>query len=103
MTVIKPVSAEALQPGSPDDLWHKGETSRRVKDLAAARSPKCRTCPRCSRPKPSSPPLVEGCADGTFVLRLPCPNKTFRTWWRSKPDDAALADAALELVFRPDR
>jgi hypothetical protein len=43
--------------------------------------------------------LVEGCVQGTFVLKLTRPDRTFRTWWRTRPDDAALADPALELVL----
>ena len=31
-----PVNAEALLPEGPYDLWKKGETSRRVKDLVGA-------------------------------------------------------------------
>jgi hypothetical protein len=95
-----PVSADALQPGGPYNLWHKGETSRRVKDLAGAFA-QMPHLPKMLKAEAIVTTLVEGCADGTFVLRLPRPNKTFRTWWRSKPDDAALADAALELVL-PD-
>jgi len=33
------------------------------------------------------------------VLRLARPDHTSRTWWRSRPDRAALADPALELVL----
>jgi hypothetical protein len=45
--------------------------------------------------------LVDGCVQGTFVLKLTRPDRTFRTWWRSRPDDAALHDPAMELVL-PD-
>ena len=95
-----PVSAEALQPGGPYNLWHQGETSRRVKDLAGAFA-QMPHLPKMLKAEAIVTTLVEGCIDGAFVLRLPRPNKTFRTWWRSKPDDAALADAALELLL-PD-
>ena len=30
------ISADALLPGGPYDLWREGETSRRVKDLVGA-------------------------------------------------------------------
>lgn len=30
------VSADALLPGGPYDLWHSGETQRRVNDLIGA-------------------------------------------------------------------
>ena len=42
---------------------------------------------------------MDGCEKGAFVFRLPRPDGTFRTWWRAKPDDAALNDPALELVL----
>ncbi len=41
-----PITAEALLPGGPYDLWKEGETSRRVKDLAG-HSPSCRIYLRC--------------------------------------------------------
>ena len=43
--------------------------------------------------------LVAGCEHGAFVLRVTRPDGTFRTWWRSRPDVAALKDPALELVL----
>src|SRR5436309_597721 len=43
--------------------------------------------------------LVEGCEQGSFVLRVTRPDGTFRTWWRSRPDETALKDPALELVL----
>jgi len=43
--------------------------------------------------------LVEGCVQGTFVLKLIRPDRTFRTWWRTRPDAAALNDPAMELVL----
>jgi hypothetical protein len=43
--------------------------------------------------------LVAGCEQGAFVLRLTRPDGSFRTWWRSRPDETALKDPALELVL----
>jgi len=43
--------------------------------------------------------LVDGCEQGAFVLRLTRPDKSFRTWWRSRPDETAMNDSALELVL----
>ena len=34
--------------------------------------------------------LVGGCVQGSFVLKLMRPDRTFRTWWRSQPDGAAM-------------
>ena len=43
--------------------------------------------------------LVEGCLQGSFVLKVTRPDRSFRTWWRDRPDEAALADPSLELVL----
>jgi hypothetical protein len=43
--------------------------------------------------------LADGCMQGAFVLRLPRPDGSFRTWWRTRPDDPAMSDPALELVL----
>ena len=43
--------------------------------------------------------LADGCEKGTFILRLPRPDRTFRTWWMSRPDENAINDPALELVL----
>jgi len=47
----------------------------------------------------TSTTLVEGCEQGTFVLRLTRPDGTSRSWWRSRPDENALNDPAMELVL----
>jgi hypothetical protein len=92
------VSADALLPDGPYNLWHAGETSRRVKDLygAFAQMPHL---PKMLQAKAILDTLVDGCVQGAFVLRLTRPDGTFRTWWRSRPDDNAMNDAALELVL----
>ncbi|MBI2841722.1 MAG: ATP-binding protein [Acidobacteria bacterium] len=94
----KAVTAEALLPGGPYDLWEKGETSRMVKDLAGAFAQLPRL-PKMLKARAILDTLVDGCEQGTFVLRLMRPDRTFRTWWKSRPDEAALADPALELVL----
>jgi hypothetical protein len=43
--------------------------------------------------------LLAGCEEGTFVLRLPRPDHSFRAWWRLRPDDTAMADPAMEVVL----
>ncbi len=92
------VTAEALLPDGPYNLWKGGETSRRVKDLAGAFA-QLPHLPKMLKAQAIVETLVGGCAEGTFVLKLMRPDRTFRTWWRSQPDDAALADPALELVL----
>ena len=92
------ITADALLPSGPYNLWKGGETSRRVKDLAGAFA-QLPHLPKMLKSQAIVETLVEGCVQGTFVLKLTRPDRTFRTWWRTRPDDAALADPALELVL----
>ena len=92
------VTADALLPGGPYDLWKEGETSRRVKDLSGAFA-QLPHLPKMLKAQAILDTLVDGCLEGTFVLKLTRPDGTFRTWWRSKPDENALTDPALELVL----
>lgn len=43
--------------------------------------------------------LVAACLDGLIVLRLTRPDRSVRTFWRERPDDAVLDDPALEAVL----
>jgi hypothetical protein len=92
------ITADALLPNGPYNLWKGTETSRRVKDLASAFA-QLPHLPKMLKSQAIVDTLVEGCVQGTFVLKLTRPDRTFRTWWRTRPDDAALADPALELVL----
>lgn len=92
------ITAEALLPDGPYNLWKGGETSRRVKDLAGAFA-QLPHLPKMLKSSAIVETLVEGCVQGTFVLKLTRPDRTFRTWWRTRPDDAALGDPAMELVL----
>jgi hypothetical protein len=92
------ITAEALLPGGPYNLWKGGETSRRVKDLAGAFA-QLPHLPKMLKSQAIMDTLVEGCVQGTFVLKLTRPDRTFRTWWRTRPDDAAMKDPAIELVL----
>ena len=92
------VAAEALLPDGPYNLWRNGETSRRVKDLSGAFA-QMPHLPKMLKSQAILDTLVDGCLAGTFVLKLTRPDGTFRTWWRSRPDESALADPALELVL----
>ncbi len=93
-----PITAEALLPGGPYDLWREGEKSRRVKDLAGAFA-QFPHLPKMLKTEAIFETLVEGCADGVFVLKLTRPDRSVRAWWRSRPDENALADPSLELVL----
>jgi hypothetical protein len=92
------ITAEALLPDGPYNLWRQGETSRRVKDLAGAFA-QLPHLPKMLKASAILDTLVIGCEKGTFVLRLTRPDGTFRTWWMARPDENALNDAALELVL----
>ncbi|HOV72728.1 MAG TPA: DUF499 domain-containing protein [Candidatus Hydrogenedentes bacterium] len=92
------ISAEALLPGGPYDLWRANETSRRVKDLSGAFA-QLPHLPKMLKAQAIIDTLVEGCESGAFVLRLTRPDGSARTWWYSRPDEAATNDPALELVL----
>lgn len=92
------ITAEALLPDWPYNLWRRGETSRRVKDLAGAFA-QLPHLPKMLKASAILDTLVAGCDRGTFVLRLTRPDGTFRTWWMSRPDENALNAPVLELVL----
>jgi hypothetical protein len=94
-----PVSADALLPGGPYDLWRPGETSRRIKDLvgAFAQVPKL---PKMLRRGEILETLVDGARQGFFVLRQMRPDKSFRTIWRQEVSAADMEkDPAWEVVL----
>jgi len=93
-----PVTAEALLPDGPYNLWRPGETSRRVKDLASAFA-QLPHMPKMLKASAILETLADGCEKGTFVLRLTRPDGSMRTWWMSRPDENALNEPALELVL----
>jgi hypothetical protein len=92
------ITAEALLPDGPYNLWRPGETSRRVKDLAGAFA-QYPHLPKMLKASAILETLAGGCENGTFVLHLVRPDRTSRTWWMSRPDENALNDPALELVL----
>jgi Protein of unknown function (DUF499) len=92
------ITAEAILPDGPYNLWRAGETSRRVKDLAGAFA-QYPHLPKMLKASAILETLAGGCENGTFVLRLVRPDRTSRTWWMSRPDENALNDPALELVL----
>ena len=93
------VSAEALMPGGPYDLWREDEESRRVRDLvgAFAQFPQL---PKMLRRREILDTVVHGVREGIWVARAARPDRTVRTFWRTEIDEAALADPGLE-VARP--
>lgn len=92
------ITAEALLPDGPYNLWREGETSRRVKDLSGAFA-QLPHLPKMLKAQAILDTLTEGCSQGSFVLRLTRPDGSFRTWWRTRADETAMSDPALELVL----
>jgi hypothetical protein len=92
------ISADALLPGGPYDLWREGDTARRLKDLVTAFA-QFPHLPKMLNRQAILDTLVDGCQQGMFVLRQPRPDKTYRTFWRQIPDETILKDTALEVVL----
>jgi hypothetical protein len=92
------VSAEALLPHGPYDLWKPGDSARRFRDVVGAFSTVAKL-PKMLNRRAIADTIVRGCADGTFVLRTKRPDGTFRTWWREETDQTALTDPSLEIVL----
>jgi len=92
------VSADALLPGGPYDLWRAGETARRLKDLVGAFA-QFSQLPKMLNRKAILDTLLDGCRNGVFVLRLPRPDHTFKTFWHEEPDESVIGDPGLEVVL----
>jgi len=92
------ITAEALLPGGPYDLWRKDEKSRWVKDLVGAFAQFPRL-PKMLNKKAILDTLVNGCKSGTFVLVQVRPDQSRKTFWREDVDEAALSDPALEVML----
>ena len=92
------ISAEAMLPGGPYDLWREGEQSRRVKDLvgAFAQSPRL---PKMLRTKGIMDTVKGGVQQGIWVARVVRPNGTVKTFWRTAIDEPMLKEPSLELVL----
>jgi len=93
-----PVSADALLPSGPYNLWREGETARRVKDLVGAFA-QFPHLPKMLRRKEILDTLSLGAGEGFFVLRLTRPDKSLRTLWRQAPTEEDLKDPGLEAVL----
>ena len=90
------ISAEAMMPGGPYDLWREEEPSRRVKDLvgAFAQFPKL---PKMLRGKEILDTIVQGVQQGIWVAQIVRPDRTVKTFWHTTIDEPALKDASLEV------
>jgi hypothetical protein len=93
----KPYPYFAPSSASGFDLWRQDEDRRRVKTIvgAFAERPKL---PKMLRRKDLVDTMSNGCIQGLYVLSLPRPDGTARTWWRMPIDESELNDDALEAV-----
>ena len=87
----------------PDWVANKAarcERKRRVKTIvgAFAERPKL---PKMLRRKDLFDTVANGWEQGLFVLSLQRPDGSTRTWWRTRIDEEALNDDALEAVQNP--
>ena len=93
-----PVSAEALLPGGPYDLWRPGETSRRVRDLADAFAQDPRL-PKMVRRTEILETLKLGAREGQVVLQGARPDGSRLTVWRAETPPVDLQDPSFEVVL----
>ena len=92
------ISAEAMMPGGPYDLWREDEPARRVRDLVGAFTQNAKL-PKMLRHKEILDTIVQGIKAGIWVGRTMRPDKTFKTYWRTPVDDVALNDSSLEVCL----
>jgi hypothetical protein len=92
------VTAGALLPGGPYDLWREGEEAHRVKDLVGAFAERP-WLPKMLKSEAIRETLIAGCREGIFVLRQMRPDHSYRTFWREEPDERAIKDPGLEAVL----
>ena len=93
-----PISAEALLPNGPYDLWRPGETSRRVRDLADAFAQDPRL-PKMVRRAEIFETLRLGARDGQLVLRVSRPDGSHFAIWRAEAPSVDLQDPGVEVVL----
>ena len=93
-----PVTAAALLPGGPYDLWREGETAHRMKDLVEAFAQRTQL-PKMLNRKAIADTLLEGCRAGLFVFRSVRPDHSARTFWRDVLDEITLKEPSLEVVL----
>ena len=92
------ISAEAMMPGGPYDLWREDEIARRVRDLVGAFAQNAKL-PKMLRHREIQDTIVQGIESGIWVGRTMRPDRTFRTYWRTRVDDDVLKDPSLEVML----
>ena len=92
------VTAEALLPEGPYNLWRDNETSRRVKDLVGAFA-QFTHLPKMLNRSAILDTIIQGCKQGLFVLRLTRPDRSYRSIWRQTPSEVDLKEPSLEVIL----
>ena len=92
------ISAEAMLPGGPYDLWREDEPSRRVRDLVGAFAQSAKL-PKMLRSKGIMDTVVGGVEQGIWVAQVVRPDKTTKTFWRTAIDESALKEPGLEVLL----
>ena len=92
------ISAEAILPEGPYDLWKPGDTARRLKDLVGAFAD-VPALPKMLKTQGIWDTVKQGMQEGLFVLRSWRPDRSFRTWWRETIRDEDLSESSMELVL----
>ncbi len=92
------ISAEAMMPGGPYDLWREDEPARRVRDLVGAFAQNAKL-PKMLRHKEILDTIVQGIKAGIWVGRTMRPDRTYKTYWRTRVDDSVLKDTSLEVCL----
>ena len=94
------ISAEAMLPGGPYDLWREDEESRRVSSLVGAFAQFAKL-PKMLHQKEILYTIVQGVREGIWVAQLTRPDNSAKTFWRTSIDEQLLEAPALE-VFLPE-
>jgi hypothetical protein len=92
------VSAEAILPGGPYDLWRAGDTARRLKDLVGAFA-SVPALPKMLNTEGIWDTVKQGMESGLIVLRAVRPDRSARTWWREPISNEELREPSLEVVL----
>jgi hypothetical protein len=85
------ITAEALLPGGPYNLWQEGESDRRVNVMMNAFADDTKL-PKMLRPEAVRDTVAQGCENGIFVIRATRPDGSVRTLWRVRPDESVLKE-----------
>ena len=92
------ISAEAMMPDGPYDLWREGENSRRVKDLVGAFA-QFSKLPKMLRRREILNTVAQGVLSGILVAQVVRPDRTTKTFWRIVIDQHVLEDPGLEVLL----